>query len=169
MARKFAQQADLLAESVNQLFVAAVRRGIMKGFQAAVENTVQDSSNAAAHWMIGVRGKGNVYGRKFGSLKDLRGKGDAIVGSQGDKRDSTAAASAAVEAIVSRELDTVVNRYVRGQTPALEFFYYNAVASDDKYDKRAGVSDAGTYAVTEAMAQFEREIRLGNTRKRARR
>lgn len=164
-SRKFAAQADELAASIELMFVAAIREGITRGFREAVANTVQDSSNAAAHWMIGIEGRGNIYSRKFGKLVDLRGQGHSLVGKRGDNRGSGALAESVINAVIEREVQSVINKYVKGQRPELGFFFYNAVASDEEYDYNALVSEAGRYGVEFAQKYFEREIALGNVRR----
>lgn len=154
-----------MADSIERMFVSAIREGITRGFEQAVENTIQDSSNAATHWMVGVEGKGNIYSRKYGKLRDLRGGKDPLVGNKGDGRGSGAVAASVVKAVVDREVSTVLKRYAQGQKPELGFYFYNAVASDSKYDFNTLVSDAGQYGIEYAKAYFDREIELGNTRR----
>lgn len=163
--RKFSNYTDQLADEITQLYVGSIRKGIEEGFKSAVENTVQDSSNAAVHWMIGVQGKGSTHGRKFGQLGDFRGGRDPLVGERGDNRDSTSLAASVVGSIVEREVKTVLNTYVKGQRPELNFYFYNAVASNPKYDFNAMVTEAGKQGVKDAQAYFEREVKLGNTRR----
>lgn len=163
--RKFAAQADQLAETITQLFVASIRKGITDGLRMAVQTTRHDSSNAAAHWMVGF-GSQNIYGRKYGKLSDLRRGKDPLVGSKGDKRTDRGMTADVNKAIVAREVETAIEKYARGQKPELSYYYYNAAASNDRYATNAKIKEAGKQAVAESVASFNREISLpGNIRR----
>lgn len=166
MSKKFSIYSDAKGETILDVVVASMRTGLAEGFKVAIESTVHDSSNAAAHWMVGVQGKTRPGARKpFGHPVDLRGKGNPLVGSKGDKGRLRADT---VEKVLDREIREVISKYAAGNSPETNFYFFNAIGGVDGYKENASIIDAGNSGIRHAVKVFEREIASGKVLQRRR-
>lgn len=180
---KFNLYTQDLADSIELMFVAAIRKGIEKGFEATLNHTVnsatgssKDSGNATYHWTVGVEGIGSPTGRKKGKLEDLRetseGKKHPLIGKRRDQiGKNDALVKVLVQNVLDEELKKTINKYIVGQRPPLKYYFYNPVgrASADGYDDNAKIAEAGNLGISTALAFFEAEIAKGNIRRHRRR
>lgn len=155
--------AHELGDSIRDMYVEAIRKGVEDGLRTAVRDTVHDSSNAGVHWMVGVEGVTRTGGRKLGKAQDLRGGANPPVG----KRDDNGIhEDATVEFVANRELAEVIHKHARGNNPEVAFFFYNAVADVNGYRENAFITEAGHAAIQRTIESFQREIAKGRLRKR---
>lgn len=161
------------------MFVGAIREGLSQGFKEAVNSTVQDSSNAAVHWMVGVTGRSESSGRKLGKKENIdlrntkeRGQLHPLIGFRGDNRDGTSVALAVQKDVLDREIRTIINKYAAGQKPETKFYLYNTIGgstvsegNSPSYAESANIQQAGEAGVTRIREVFSREIQLGNVRR----
>lgn len=164
MARSgvFEDQGRALGDYLSQLFVRSIRAGLLRGLDAAVAATRQDSSQAAMHWMIaGIDAStSRPWSRRFGKLQYV--KGQAPVGIRG----SMGAAAEAVQAFVhQRELNDVLNKLVAGRKPEFNLFLYNAVGEVNRYSENAAIDKAGFAGAVEVVRYAEAQFAAANTRK----
>lgn len=165
-SRRIFKEAERFNELLENLVVEAIRVGVTEGFEEAVHRTHQDSSNAAAHWMVGITGKSIPRNRKYGHVRDDRNTGNALIGKRGEDRSNSrpGLATQVADAIVQREMATVIAKYIRGHKPATKIYFYNAVMDIDPYQKRAGIEEAGKAGVERAIAAFRRQAQLPSNR-----
>lgn len=169
-SKKFSIAAEDLNSTIKYMFVGAIRRGVTEGFDVAVRFTRQDSSNAATHWLIGVQGKSNAASRVLGKPSDLRatksgGVKHPLVGYRGEHRTDSGASAAISDAIVEREVNTIINVYAKGISPETGFYYFNALGESGEYAENADINFAGEQALAAAVAVFEREMSVANVRR----
>lgn len=168
--KKFEGQADRISDYLGQLLSRSIRRALLRGLETAVKETHHDSSNAAAHWMIGGRGTkpGN---RRLGKVKDMRGtlgvRGERRaptppVGYQGDEGQNE---TETLRFVRERELKEVLDKLISGRNPEFRFYFYNAVGGTSAYNHSANIQDAGAAAVAATIKHAEDQIAAGNKRK----
>ena len=166
MAGKFRTMTDNISLELNALFSRSIRRALLAGLTIAVQTTKHDSSNAAAHWLIAVKGKSRPTGRTWGKLRDLRGTSKkSATAPVGKRRDAGKNAARTQSFVRDRELRKVIEKMVVGRTPETVFYFYNAVPVDSEYERNANIDDAGSAAVQEVQRQFTNAIEAGNVRK----
>lgn len=178
---KFAKQAELVAADLTRLFNRNIRLSLRAGIAAAIHNTVQDSSNAAYHWMVAESSKSRPGNRREGTLRDLRqtkgvrGPARPKTGPVGFRGDLGANRYATLNYVRSRETAQVIDKYVVGRTPSGKFYFYNPLlmggSSPDysaevmsEYQSNADVETAGEEAVAATLAAFERYANKGKLR-----
>lgn len=169
-SKKFEGQANRISDYISQLFSRSMRAAILEGLEVAVKTTKQDSSNAAAHWLIGARGTkpGN---RRLGKVKDMRG----TLGIRGPRRspiypvgyqgDEGANEGSTLKFVRDREMKDVLDKMISGRSPEFRFYLYNAVGGTSNYNDNANIQDAGEAGVAAVVASAERRIDAGNKRK----
>jgi hypothetical protein len=157
---KFGQFTAAYADGIEQLINRAMRRGLLKGLEAAVENTTHDSSNAAYHWLLAAS-RSRPGMRAEGQLTDRRGI--APVGKRGDKGQRRHAVASAVR---QRETQKVLDKFLVGRKPDAKWGFYNAVLSDETYAGNANIEEAGEAALEAVALAIEDEITKGNARRR---
>jgi hypothetical protein len=175
MAGKFQEDARRFGVSVGEVFNRAMRQALIAGLAMAIERTKHDSSNAAAHWMLGARTKSRPATRQpFGTVQDLRrtrnNAGYSPIGSRGDHG---ANAAAVLKFVREREIQKVLDQYLVGRKPPSEFFFYNAVADmtnpapgqETSYAERANIKNAGEAAVQATLREVQNRIAAGQARK----
>lgn len=168
MAGKFKKLTDTMAMDISALFNRAIRQALIAGVAMAVARTKQDSSNAAAHWMLASKtGKtARPESRRFGKLRDLRGNksrpGIHPVGRRGDNR---ANSGTVLKYVREKELREVVDRLVTGRDPETVFYLFNAVGNVERYAANAEIAAAGEAAMQEIKRIFEMRVAAGNVRK----
>jgi hypothetical protein len=173
---KFAAEAMRFQVDLHELFNRAIRQALMAGLTAAVNKTKQDSSNAAAHWTIKVRGQQRSGGRAWSRLRDLRetrtgGKKSPGVGR---RRDAGKNRQAVLTLVRDRELRDVVNKFVSGRSPSTIFSFFNPIEEGSDYWDFIETSDlpgltlseAGQLAVERVQDILAKRIAAGQTRKR---
>ena len=168
MANEFKKQAEELNEYVAKLFSRAIQTGLLKGLEAAVRATVQDSGQAATHWMLaGANGStSRPWQRKLSKLTYLRGtKSRAPVAPVGYRGDGGAHENEVVKFVRARELEEVLKKLISGRTPEFKFFFYNAVADVNNYRQNANILAAGQEAIDATLRYAEAQIAAANTRK----
>lgn len=159
-------EAKRVSDYLGQLFSRSIRAALIKGLEAATRATYQDSSQAAAHWML-AGSKSRPRGRKpYGKLTYARGSTNKApllpVGYRGDKG---ANSEAVVKFVSVRELDQVVSKLVAGRSPEFKFYLYNAVGDVNEYSTNAKIDAAGQEGVRVVIEEAERQIQRENTRK----
>lgn len=195
---KFREQADDMNFSLSMLQNSAIKKAMAAGVRAAVitdtggPSTVQDSSNAAVHWVV-VPDKGTPRA-PWKTMRDLRarlGRGKkrkgkrppkvAVVGHRGSNhgngRGTDARALAAVaKYLAARERREVLDRVVVGRLdPVRKFYFYNAIESGvfgkkgedgayDDYAENANLEAAGNAAVAAALKAAEEAFVAGFAR-----
>lgn len=169
MAGKFRKMTDTVSVNLSALFSRAIRQALLAGVAMAVSRTKQDSSNAAAHWMVASRG-GRIArpeSRRFGKLRDLRGNksrpGVHPVGRRGDAGINSAKV---LKYVREKELREAVDKLVMGRDPETVFYLFNAVGDVKGYDSNAEIAAAGQAAIQEIKRIFEMRMAAGNVRKR---
>lgn len=166
MAGKFRAQADNFSLQLNALFSRSIRRALLAGLVIAVQTTKQDSSNAAAHWLLAAKGKSRPAARTWGKLRDLRGTSKKTATAPvGKRRDGGKNAALTQRFVRDRELREVVEKLVAGRSPETVFYFYNAVPVDSEYEHNANITEAGMSAVQEVARQFTNAVESGNVRK----
>lgn len=166
MAGKFRTMTDNFTLELNAMYSRAIRQALLAGLVMAVQRTKQDSSNAAAHWLIAVKGKSRPGGRTWGKLRDLRGTANkASVAPVGKRRDGGKNAALAQRFVRDRELREVVEKLVAGRSPETAFYFYNAVPAGSAYEDDAQIAEAGLAAVQEVARRLTNAITTGNIRK----
>lgn len=169
MGRKFARMADQVSLDIGALFNRAIRQALMAGLVMAVQNTKQDSSNAAVHWMIAAEGRSRPTTRRFGRLRDLRETASKPatppVGKRGDGGRNAAMTQRFVR---DKELREVIEKMVAGRDPAKVFYFFNALDPNWRYGENANIAAAGKSAVEEVRRIFENRMAAGQVRKKYR-
>lgn len=158
------------------MFVGAIRKGLSKGFSAAIDATVKDSGNAAVHWMIGVDGKSRPNSRKLGTPQDLRSTKHSsphpwVYSRRFGLSYNHALSKALIDRVVARETEIILKKYAAGHTPSLRYSFFNAIGSvtEDNYHHYANIAEAGAIGLEAAVKYFEAEVAAGNVRKYRRR
>lgn len=174
MSKSFSLYAEDLARSIELMFVAALREGVSKGIEKATTETYKDSGNAAVHWMVGIEGDSDPQSRPLGNLQDLRETNKGPVHPWVRKRRSHIGRNSEMAKMINlnvldREVTEVISQYIVGQKPSIKYVFYNAVADESDYAKKANVALAGHLAVETALDYFDAQIRAGNIRKYRRR
>lgn len=169
MAGKFRKLTDTMSVDLGALFSRAIRQALLAGVVMAVNRTHQDSSNAAAHWMIASTTRSRPASRRFGKLRDLRGNksraGTPPVGRRGDRGTN---ASEVMRFVRDKELREVVDKLVSGRDPDTVFYFFNPLDPTWRYGKNADIAAAGAAAVQEVKRIFDMRVAAGNVRKRYR-
>lgn len=166
---KFAVMADEVSLDLSALFSRAIRRALLAGLVIAVQTTKQDSSNAAAHWLVAARGKSRPGARTWGKLRDLRGTSTrAPTIPVGRRRDAGKNAALTQRFVRDRELREVIEKLVAGRAPETVFYFYNAIEPDSEYGHNANIEMAASAAKEEVVRQFENAMAAGQVRKKYR-
>jgi hypothetical protein len=165
VSKKFSILANAKGEAILDSVVASIRTGLAEGFKTTLKLTTHDSSNAGTHWLIGVGGKTRPGARTYGQYQDLRGKGDPLVGSRGDRGSNK---NSNIEKVLDKEIREVIAKYAAGNKPETNFYFYNSIGDVKGYRDNAGILTAGESGIKQAVAAFEREIRSGKVLKRRR-
>jgi len=169
MAKKFAKMAEKVSLDIGALFNRSIRQALLAGLVMAVQTTKQDSSNAAAHWMIAAEGRSRPTTRRFGRLRDLRETASKPatppVGKRGDGGRNAAMTQRFVR---DKELRDVIEKMVSGRDPAKVFYFFNALDPNWQYGENANIAAAGKSAVEEVRRIFENRMAAGQVRKRYR-
>lgn len=182
MAGKFEKQADLLMQDIENLFNRQLRRSLRAALRAAIRTTEQDSSNAAAHWMIAENRYSRPRQRAEGTVRDLRGRkggrkvsggvtspspGKNGVGLRGDKGKNR---TQVLNTVMAREEGAVISRYAKGSKPARVYTLFHgtieglgvpySASALAQYAARANIQaagEAGVAAFMEAMTRYTAE------------
>ena len=166
---KFKRQADLYGFDLKELFNRAIRQALIAGLEAAVKGTKQDSSNAAAHWLLASSKSSRPSSRKFGKLRDLRGtKLKAPTKPVGYKGDAGKNASNTLKFVRDKEIKEVVDKLVSGRDPDTMFYLYNAIVDGTAYGTNANIDEAAQQGLAAIKRIFENRVAAGNVRKRFR-
>ena len=178
---KFAKYANAKALELSHLFNRSIRLSLRAGIAAAINNTNQDSSNAAYHWLVAEASKSRPGQRREGTLRDLRqtkgvrGEARAKTGPIGFRGDRGSNAYATLNYVRSRETAQVIDKYVVGRTPSGKFYFYNPLlegksspdyAGQDiqDYQFNADIEFAGEQAVSATIEAADRYLRAGLAR-----
>jgi len=165
---QFQDQMQAMSDSLSQLFVRSIKTAMIRGLDVAVEETKQDSSNAAAHWMIAGTDSSTSrpWSRKLGKIQDMRGTSTrAPLYPVGYRRDQRGSSPETVKFVHQRELAEVLNKLVAGRSPEFKFYFYNAVGDNPEYAGNANLEAAGTAAAARVVEEANKLITAGNTRK----
>ena len=179
MAGKFKQQAEAYSINLSQLFTRSIRASLVAGITAATKETAQDSSNAAAHWLLAVAGAGKRSLGPWGRLRDLRGRRARKGGKNGKggkrakkptypvgyREDKGKNRGATLEFVRERALKDVIDSMVTGRRPASKFFLYNAAGGNEQYEINAGIDAAGKEGLLAVERVLARQVAAGRTRK----
>lgn len=166
---KFKRQADLYGMDLKELFNRSIRQALIAGITAAITATKQDSSNAAAHWMLASAKSSRPGSRKFGKLRDLRGtKLTAPTHPVGYKGDGGKNASEVLKFVRDKEIREVVDKLVSGRDPDTVFYLFNAIQEGTVYGTHANIDAAGQEGLNAIKRIFDKRIEAGNVRKRFR-
>lgn len=167
---KFSLMAADINKTVQLMFVQSMRDALERGFAHTVEQTYQDSSNAAVHWAIGVEGRVDPSAGELGEVRDFRetlARGTILypVGRRREKRTDTNTAMVlrTAKIVLDREFEAVISKYAAGNNPSTKFYFYTAV--DGKYADNAKVFEAGRKGMSEVVVEFERQIAESNVRR----
>lgn len=173
---KFSDQAQRFQVDLHDLFNRAIRQALLAGLTAAVNQTKQDSSNAAAHWTIKVKGQQRSGGRAWSRLRDMRetSTGGKRAPGIGRRRDGGKNRQAVLTMVRDRELRDVINKFVSGRSPSTIFSFFNPIEEGSDYadfidiSKLPGLtlSEAGQLAVERVHDILAKRIAAGQTRKR---
>lgn len=165
-------QANKIAELMKWQLISSLREAIKEGLDVAMYHTVQDSSNAAYHWQVGLSPRLSVpAATKLGrSMGDYRGQSPVGVrGAGGSHRNSVRAA------VIQREIDGVVNTKVKGNHPPTAIYLYNIVGDMTgdpgnglPYSVNANIQAAGTAAINAMISRFHENYKQGKVLKRRR-
>lgn len=165
MAKKFSKMAADYNVNLGALFNRAIRQALLAGLAMAVSSTKQDSSNAAAHWIIAAKSI-SQGGRKWRQLRDLR---ETSVRPRtepvGRRRDGGKNAALTLRFVRDRELRDVIEKLVAGRRPATQFYFYNAVDLASEYGANAHIEHAAEQAIQETQRVFQNRIAAGQARK----
>ena len=169
MSKKFELAAKEIADEMRFLAITAIRKGVEAGLTAAIEQTYNDSSNAAVHWQVGMRypngrsrhpastklGKGPLdfrlqptTGRRVDSLDGT----ESLVGKRGSNRGSTP--PAVQGAIIQRETEVAIGN-ISGAYAPQSIYFYNSVGNISDYSDRAWIQSAGAAALAAAKEAFD--------------
>lgn len=172
---KFSDAAQRFQVDLHELFNRAIRQALLAGLTLAVSQTKQDSSNAAAHWTIKVRGQQRSGGRAWTRLRDMREtQARRKAPGVGKRRDEGRNAAAALSMVRDRELRDVINKFVSGRSPSTIFSFFNPIEEGSEYSdsidgstlKGMTLSEAGQAAVERVQDILQKRIIAGQTRKR---
>lgn len=162
---KFAAEAARVKGLLTRKFNSSLRKALAEGFEETVHSTVQDSSNAVVHWMLGAYDGSNASRRVMGKPTFLRGEGKRPpkhpwVGWRGEMRSTLepGVAIATADQVAAREVKAAVDKYVRGNAPATQFYVFNSFLKIGKYAANAGLVEAAEAGLKRAKAVFEREM-----------
>lgn len=169
MSNKFQLQGARIAEEMKFLAIAAIRESVTAGLEKAVTSTLNDSSNAATHWQVGVT-NGSGGGRRPASTKlgkgplDFRprkqggGPKDTLDGSErhvtyrGSNRGKTP--PAVLASVLEREINAAISKISGAHAPT-SIYFFNSVGNIDPYAKSAYLEIAGNLAVYETLQAFD--------------
>lgn len=168
MGHKFKLYANKYYEEIRQHYVESVREALKRAIEVAVRNTVHDSSQAGAYWMIGLEGFTDPKNRTptslggTGFLYLLHGEGPV-----GQKGDGGANYLDTVSTVVDRETQQVIDKYITGQVFPTKVFFYNKVTIMDgspgrghiEYPRVAGIHEAGAAAMETAKMIFSASLK----------
>lgn len=169
MAGKFEAAAAVFAADLEMLYVRAIRKALLAGLETAINHTVHDSSNAAAHWMLVAKSRSRPASRRFGKLRDLRSTANrAATPPVGRRRDAGKNKLNTVAFVRDKELREVIEKYVRGRSPETKFALYNALDPETTYGINAHIDSAGKAALETIKAIFDDEVSKGRVRVRFR-
>lgn len=166
--KMFTKEMAKLDEYLRSMFNRSIRAGLLRGLDTAVAETKQDSSQAAAHWMLaGADGRtSRPWQRKLGKLQYLRGTSvRAPIAPVGYRGDGGSNADAVLKFVHQRELNEVIKQLVAGRRPEFKFYLYNAVGDVDAYAIRARIDDAGNAGIQAVVDYAEAQFNAMNTRK----
>lgn len=163
---KFEFAAKDIAEQMRWIAIAAIREGVKAGLEAAIEETHQDSSNAAYQWYVGfyipegtsvhpartAAGRGPHDYRKGVNGSPLR---HAYAPSPVGHRRANGKFRAAVHAaVVAREWEDSISN-IRGSYAPKTLYFYNSVNNNEDYASNASIESAGAAALRASKAAFE--------------
>lgn len=165
----FSKEAAKFEVDLGALFNRAIRQALVAGLATAVRETKQDSSNAAAHWTIKVKGASRTAGRAWTRLRDMRHTKDRKrTAPVGKRRDLGIHRTEAVTVVRDRELKDVIDKFVAGRKPSTLFSFFNPIDLESDYGKNleGSLTTAGNAAVEEVQRIFQNRMAAGQTRKR---
>lgn len=169
MAGKFAQAVALFSADLEKLYVRAIRRALLAGLEAAIANSVHDSSNAGVHWMLVAKTRSRPASRKFGKLRDLRQTNKRNATPPVGRRGSAGSQKSATIAFVrDKEIREVIEKFVTGRSPETKFALYNAIDPESEYGINAAIGDAGQIALATIKEIFDDQVSKGKVRVRFR-
>lgn len=163
---KFEMAAKDIAEQMRWIAIAAVREGVKAGLDAAIENTYQDSSNAAYQWYVGfsipegvsvhpartAAGRGpHDYRKGVNGAPTRRTYAPSPVG---HRRANGKFRSAVHAAVITREWDESISQ-IKGSYAPRNLYFYNSVNSNEDYAINANIEAGGTAALVAAKSAFE--------------
>lgn len=165
--KKWELKAYQFGELIKQQYVESIRVATNQGIRETVNKTFQDSSNAAAHWMVGVEGsrpssrKDN--GQAIGRGADMRGTSNSppkhpMVGYRGDEGSNS---HAVFKYVPGREFESVIGKFIRGAKPRIDVYFFNALA-DEKfgdYAARANLQEAAELGLQRMIDVFKSQTR----------
>lgn len=166
-------QAKEITNLLKWQTVASLREAVKEGLDVALYHTVQDSSNAAFHWQVGISPRiavpaSTALGRRVNNFKG----GGGPVGERGDRGASRNAVRAAV---MQREIEEIVNQRIKGNNPPTAIYLYNVVGELSKtppsglpYSVNANIEIAGSLAVRAMVERFSENFKQGKVLKRRR-
>ena len=169
MANKFQMQGAEIAEEMKFLAIAAIRESVTAGLEEAVSRTLNDSSNAATHWQVGITnasggsrrpaatklGKGPL---DFRPRKQGGGPKDSLDGSErhvtyrGSNRFVTP--PAVLASVLEREINSAISKLSGSSAPS-SIYFFNSVGNVGPYAKSAHLETAGHAAIVETLQAFD--------------
>lgn len=165
---------EKLCEDLTELTNKAIKDALKAGMETAVLATHQDSSNAAAHWIIvpigerprspwftarDLRAGGNAKRRKVIKHRLFKKAGDGVVGAVGEDRtySKPEMTKKVASYVKEREVREVLDRVLVGRKTAVrKYMLYNAIqennlgktidGNSEAYIRNANLDKAGKQA-----------------------
>ena len=177
MSGKFQKQFTNATGDISALFNRSIRSALAAGIEAAVRNTIHDSSNAGYHWMVAERSRSRPGNRALGTVKDLRqtkgvrGPARGQTGTIGFQGDRGAHRNQTVISARMREREEVLDKMVSGRNVRGNYYFYHGLLSGKsdienpkEYARRANLEAAGLAAIKAVRERFNQEVARGNVR-----
>lgn len=166
-----------IAEQMRWIAIAAVREGVKAGLEAAIEETYQDSSNAAYQWYVGfsipegvsvhpartAAGRGPHDYRKSVNGAPLRHT--YAPSPVGHRRANGKFRAAVHAAVITREWEETISQ-IKGSYAPRNLYFYNSANNNEKYAFNANLESAGAAALSASKAAFEGYMQNSKTRRK---
>ena len=174
---KFEMAAKDIAEQMRWIAIAAIREGVKAGLETAIEETHQDSSNAAYQWYVGfsipegtsvhpartAAGRGPHDYRKGVNGAPLRHT--YAPSPVGHRRANGKFRAAVHAAVVAREMEGSISQ-IRGSFASRNLYFYNSVNNNEDYAFNANLESAGAAALRASKAAFDGYMQNNRTKRK---